>query len=75
MEIKESIKIFRIANNMTQEQLANVIGCSTNAYIQKEKGRVDFTVNEIIIIKKYFNLSIEKTWSIFFESKLNKSEI
>ncbi len=69
------IKVFRVANRKTQEQMANIIGCSTNAYIQKEKGRVDFTVNEIKIVKAYFNLDVNQTWNIFFNSKLNESEI
>ncbi len=72
--IDENIKILRIANNKTQEEMANIIGCSTNSYIQKEKGRVDFTVNEIKIVKAYFNLTIEKTWNIFFDSKVNTNE-
>lgn len=75
MRWEEDIKILRIANGMTQEQMANIIGCSTTAYIQKEKNRVDFTVNEIKIVKAYFNLTVERTWNIFFENKLNKNEI
>ena len=74
MVIDENIKILRIANNKTQEQMAAIVGCSTNSYIQKEKGRVEFTVNEIKIIKAYFNLTIEQTWNIFFESKINVSK-
>ena len=69
-----NIKKFRITQKMTQEEMAMLIGCSINAYIQKEKGRVDFTVNEIKIIKAYFNLSVKETWNIFFSNKINGNE-
>lgn len=62
------IKEFRKKYHKTQEQMANLIDCSTNTYIQKEKALIDFTVNEIKIIKAYFNLNIEETWKLFFEN-------
>lgn len=65
--MQDNIKVLRVAFDKTQEEMAGIIGCSTNAYIQKEKERVPFTVEEIKTIKAYFNLSIEKTWSIFFK--------
>ena len=73
--MQENIKVLRVAFNKTQEEMAGIIGCSTNAYIQKEKERVPFTVEEIKLVKAYFNLSIEKTWNIFFEKQLNKNEM
>ena len=49
--MKDDIKLLRVSNNLTQEQMAMIIGCSTNTYIQKEENRVDFTLNEIKIVK------------------------
>lgn len=72
--MQEDIKILRISFGKTQEEMANIIGCSTNSYIQKEKKRVSFTVDEIKIVKAYFNLTMEQTWNIFFENKLNGNE-
>lgn len=72
--MRDDIKVLRISYGKTQEEMAAIIGCSTNAYIQKEKKRVPFTVDEIKIVKAFFNLTIEKTWKIFFENNVNKNE-
>lgn len=62
-----NIKILRIKENLTQEDMAKEIGCSTVSYIQKEKGRVDFTKDEMKKVKEKFDLSLAEFWEIFFE--------
>lgn len=74
MEI-DNIKMLRVSYGLTQNDMAKIIGCSTNTYIQKEKGRIDFTKNEMRIYKIYFDLTLSQFWVIFFEDKLNENEI
>lgn len=72
---KDTIKGLRTINDLTQEDMAILIGCSTNTYIQKEKGRKNFTKDEMKTIKKYFCLTLAQFWTIFFEEELNENEI
>ena len=62
-----NIKMLRIKENLTQEDMAKEIGCSKVSYIQKEKGRVDFTKDEMKRIKENFDLTLSEFWEIFFE--------
>lgn len=62
-----NIKMLRIREDLTQEEMAKIVGCSKNSYIQKEKGRIDFSKNEMKKTKAYFNLTFAEFWSIFFE--------
>jgi len=61
------IEKFRVNHDKSQEEVAIIMGCSPYKYNLKEKGLINFTVEEIRIFKAYFNLSIEETWDIFFE--------
>ncbi len=63
-----NIKVFRVQNNKTQEEMAIIGRMSKPTYIEKEKKRVKFNVDEIKEYKTYFNLSYEEVWFLFFEN-------
>ena len=57
------LKTLRAKHNVTQVQMSEMLGISSNAYCQKENGRSDFTITECRKIATYFNESPTK---IFF---------
>lgn len=42
----------RVEKGFTQEKMASAIGISTLTYIQKEKGRCEFSEGEILCLSK-----------------------
>ena len=57
------IRGIRNENNNTQEELAKVIGISTNSYISKENGKIDFKVDELVRIANQYNVLISYFFS------------
>lgn len=52
------IREFRKQNKISQEEIANVIGCSQNTYSLKELGKNPITLDEAIKIANHYNKSI-----------------
>ena len=46
------IKEYRIIKGYTQRELAEVLGIKQNTYSDKERGKTNFTIDEIKIIKE-----------------------
>ena len=59
MEFKNRLKELRIANNLSQMQLANILGISQSAIAKWELGKTEPTASAIIIVAKYFNESAD----------------
>ena len=57
--ISQNIKKYRLLNNMTQEQLANLLYIDTQYYAQLERGERNFTIEKIIQICKLFHIGVE----------------
>ena len=55
MKIKES----RIVKGYTQRELAEILGIKQNTYSDKERGKTNFTIDEIKIIKELFNTTYD----------------
>ena len=53
------IKEYRIINGYTQRELAEVLGIKQNTYSDKERGKINFTIDEIKIIKELFNTTYD----------------
>lgn len=53
------VKSFRIENNLTQQQLGDIIGLSKQAINDIEKGRRLTTVDKALLIAQYFNTTVE----------------
>lgn len=58
------IKGIRAEKGLTQEQVAKIISVSSNTYISKENGKIDFKVEELTKIANSFEVPI----SIFFSN-------
>lgn len=53
------IKEYRIIKGYTQKELAEVLGIKQNTYSDKERGKINFTIDEIKIIKELFNTTYD----------------
>ena len=53
------IKEYRIIKGYTQRELAEVLGIKQNTYSDKERGKTNFTIDEIKIIKELFNTTYD----------------
>ncbi|WP_200411456.1 helix-turn-helix transcriptional regulator [Virgibacillus salexigens] len=47
-------------NNLTQKDMADLIGVELRTYVNKEKGVSQFKLNEMFIISRKFGKSIEE---------------
>ena len=63
----DKLRTIRLANNLTQKQLAKKLGYSRTSYSKREIGTHKFDMNYIKILKKELNLSIEQIDDIFFK--------
>lgn len=43
----------------TQQQIADILGISRELYSKKENGHTEFTCNEMFLLAKRYNVSIE----------------
>ncbi len=50
----------RKEQEMTQEQMGQLIGCSASNYNRKERGKMNFRISEMEIIKKHFNKPLDE---------------
>ena len=53
------IKEYRIIKWYTQKELADILGIKQNTYSDKERGKTNFTIDEIKIIKELFNTTYD----------------
>ena len=53
------IKEYRIIRGYTQRELAEILGIKQNTYSDKERGKINFTIDEIKIIKELFNTTYD----------------
>lgn len=57
--MQEKLMLIRKKNNIKQQELADLLGISLNQYSQKEKGKYNFTCDEMFLIADYFKMAIE----------------
>ena len=53
------LKSKRALLGLTQVKVANMMGMNAKSYNQKENGKLDFSLEEIIKISKVLNLNIK----------------
>lgn len=53
------LKEIRKQNNLTQDQVAAIIGVAKTTYCNYEIGRTEMEFNSIIKLAKYYNVSID----------------
>ena len=73
--ISENIKKYRLLNNMTQEQLANILELDTQYYAQLERGERNFTVEKIIKVCSTFHIGIENIIEVDSAQKDDTSQM
>ena len=64
------LEFARRRKNLTRKDMANLIGKSLNTYGKKERGDVEFTDEEKVIVAKELELSPEQVNRIFFDGNL-----
>lgn len=53
-------------NEMTNKKMAEILGITPNQYRKKEKGEVQFKLNEMVKLSEYFGKTMDE---IFLPSK------
>ncbi len=67
--MNETLKKLRIDGNITQQEMAELIGLKTaSAYYKKEMGHVPFSLQEAKVIADFFGKKIE---NLFFAGELS----
>lgn len=59
MPYYERLKDLREDKDMTQSELADIIGTSQSYYSQYEKGKREIPFDRIIILAEYYNVTID----------------
>lgn len=59
MEFKDRLKELRTEHDLSQMQLANILGVSQSAIAKWELGKTEPTASAIILVAKYFNESTD----------------
>ena len=70
--MKNWIKVERAKRNMTQKQLADVLGVSQHAIAAIETGRYEANLGFALDVAKYFNKKVE---DIFFRTDADIPEL
>ena len=69
MEYYERIREIRIKNNETQQQLADLLETTQQAYLKYEKGINEMPIRRIIKLCKHYNLSADYILGLIDEPK------
>jgi len=74
MLAQSELQALRRYKGITQKEISKHIGISSRSYIDKEKGRTEFTLTEIYKISKLLNLPIEHIF-LFENFPLGETEV
>jgi transcriptional regulator with XRE-family HTH domain len=55
--MESNVRIYRLASNLSQEDLAEALGIAHSTYLQKEKKRTSFTAREYLILQEKLGLT------------------
>ena len=53
----------RNSHKLTQREMAEILGLSTITYSQKEQRVINFTVSDLIILKRHFKININELFN------------
>ena len=53
------LKDLRTDNQLTQEEIAKILKCTQTAYGKWENGQRDITIDKLIILAKYYKVSLD----------------
>lgn len=74
--MQEKLILLKEQNNLTNKEMAEMLGITPIQYRKKEKGEVQFKLNEMVKLSEYFGKTMDE---IFLPSKhqngaLNENE-
>ena len=58
MSNDNNVKHYRKIKKLTQEDIAKLLYIDRSVYAKKEKGKVNFTIEEVFILEKVLEVSI-----------------
>lgn len=64
------LKGFRVSKGKTQKQFGDTIEKSYDSYSKKERGEVEFTLNESLLIAVEYGMTFDEFNSIFYDGRL-----
>lgn len=68
----ERIRELRVEKNLTQTEMAKILNCSQQVYSNYELGQRDIPTDILILLSKYYDVSIDYILNQTNESKRNK---
>ncbi len=68
--MKNKIKVFRAMHDLTQEDLAKAIGVTRQTILAIEKGKYVPSLDLAFKIARYFNVTIEETFTYGEEARM-----
>ena len=66
----QMLKGFRVGKGMTQKDMGDMIEKSTDSYAKKERGEVELTLTETLVIAIGTGMNFEEFNAIFFDGAL-----
>jgi len=69
-EIAQRIKLARRHQGWTQQQVADLLGCSRKRYNAMERGQTELSVTELDLFAKKLNVPI-----LFFFERMDRGEV
>jgi len=70
--MQEKLAALRRYHNISQKEMAGLIGVDTRTYVNKESGQSQFKANEMFAIAKKFQMPIDE---IFLPTNFTKHEV
>lgn len=64
------LKSMRVGKGYTQTDVAQKLGTTTKTYCDKENGKKEFSLREIIVLAIILDLDLQLVNQIFFDEKL-----
>jgi DNA-binding XRE family transcriptional regulator len=65
--MRKNLKWFRLQRSLTQQQMADIIGCCRATYNKVEKGERDGKITEFWLrIEKHFNVQPDEMLSLMY---------
>lgn len=68
----ERIRELRVEKNLTQNELSKILNCSQQVYSNYELGQRDIPTDILILLSKYYNVSIDYILNQTNQRKINK---
>ena len=66
----QMLKGFRVGKGMTQSDIGDMIEKSTDSYAKKERGEVEFTLDETAVIAIETGMNFDEFNAIFYNGRL-----